>query len=300
MTILHYERWDVFTGQRFAGNPLAVVHDADGLDGGLMQAIANEFALPETTFLLTAAAPGCDTRLRIFTPRRELPMAGHPTIGATFALARARFIVPGTARIVVDLGIGPTLVGLDWGPGGLTAAWMRQRAPTFGPACTDVTAVAGVLGIAPGAILDAPAQVVSSGVALMFVPLRSRADVDAVSLDARGLTRLCAALDVAECPIYVFSLERGADDATTYSRMFAPGLGVPEDPATGGAGGPLGAYLARHFPSAIERGKAFVNLQGVRLGRPSRIHVRVGDAGDAGEVEVGGQAVRLGEGRLQL
>src|SRR5215218_10113223 len=128
MRYLHY---DVFTDTRFEGNQLAVFHDARGLTSGQMQTITREMNFSECTYILPSDVPGTDVRMRIFTPGTELPMAGHPTIGSTFALAEAGVIKRGTERFVFGLGVGPTPVALEWSGDRLRFAWMTQLNPTF-------------------------------------------------------------------------------------------------------------------------------------------------------------------------
>ena len=147
MPALQYIHLDVFTNQPFTGNQLAVFLDAEGIDERRMQRIANEMCLPETTFVLPPEAPGTDARVRIFTPSQELPMAGSPTIGTTFALAGAGRLRAGTDKAVLGLNIGPITVGLEWGPSALRFAWMTQPLPTLGPVIADTGAVAAALGL---------------------------------------------------------------------------------------------------------------------------------------------------------
>ena len=132
-----YLHYDVFTDARFEGNPLAVLPDARGLSTEQMQTIAQEMAFSETTFVLPRERDDTDIRMRIFTPAAELPMAGHPTIGSTFALAREGLIRPGAERFVFGLGVGPTPVDLSWDGEALSFAWMTQRAPEFGDTFDD-------------------------------------------------------------------------------------------------------------------------------------------------------------------
>ncbi len=303
MNTLAYQLWDVFTDVPFAGNQLAVVAHGESIAAGSMQQIANEFALPETVFVLPARERGCTHRLRIFTPRRELPMAGHPTIGAIFALARGGAFAPGTAQIRLELGIGPTAIDLEWHGETLACAWMTQPAPEFGPACVDTDLLGRVLGLEAAALAatGAPVQVVSSGVPLLFVCLGSRAEVDRAALDRSALVQLVSTLGVPECPVYVFTLEAGDDGALTYSRMFAPAFGIAEDPATGGAGGPLLGFVARYFPQVLRGDGPYLNRQGVSLGRPASIRLRRrARDGDGEDVQVGGTAVPVGEGSLRV
>jgi trans-2,3-dihydro-3-hydroxyanthranilate isomerase len=301
MSALEYVHLDVFTDQPFTGNPLAVFLDAEGLDEPRMQRIANEMAFPETTFVFPPEAPGTDARVRIFTPSKELPMAGHPTIGTTFALAGAGRLRAGADKAVLGLGIGPTTVRLQWSPSDLSFAWMTQPLPTLGPVVTDTVAVAAALRVQPGDLAGEhlPAQVASSGVPFLYVPLNSRAAVDAACVERTALCALLRAVNLDELPVFVFSPEPGDDDATVYSRMFAPIFGIPEDPATGGACGPLGAYLLQHNAASADAAAPLVNLQGVRMGRPSRIYIALSSIGrDLKEVRVGGKALLIGHGVL--
>jgi trans-2,3-dihydro-3-hydroxyanthranilate isomerase len=301
MSVLQYVHLDVFTDQPFTGNQLAVFLDAVEIDERRMQRIANEMAFAETTFVFPPEVSGTDARVRIFTPSRELPMAGSPTIGTTFALAGARRLRAGAAKTVLGLGIGPITVGLEWSQNGLRFAWMTQPIPEFGPIVTDAVAVAAALGVQPCdlAVGDLPVQVASSGVPFLYVPLNSRAAVDAASVERTKLRTLLRAVDLEELPVFVFSPEPADDDATVYSRMFAPVLGIPEDPATGGASGPLGAYLLKYNAVSADTASPLVSLQGVRMGRPSRIYIALSSrVGVLEEVRVGGEAVVVGEGTV--
>src|ERR671918_435643 len=142
-----YLHYDVFTERRFGGNQLAVFPDAGGLSAQTMQQIAREIGFAETTFVTTAERPGTDVRLRIFTPGTEMPMAGHPVVGSTFALARAGRIPKGRTDWVFGLSIGPTPVALEWSGDNLSFAWMTQRPPEFGRVTDDVAVVAKALGV---------------------------------------------------------------------------------------------------------------------------------------------------------
>ncbi|MGA7380951.1 MAG: PhzF family phenazine biosynthesis protein, partial [Terriglobales bacterium] len=280
----------------------AVFLDAAGIDEQRMLRIAKELALPETTFVLPPEAAGTDVRVRIFTPSLELPMAGSPTVGTTFALAGAGRLRAGADKVVLGLGIGPTTVGLEWGPSALRFAWMTQPLPTLGPVIADAVAVAAAIGVQPSDLAGGglPVEIASSGVPFVYVPLKSRAAVDAASLDRAKLCASLRAVNLEEHPVFVFSPEPADDDATVYSRMFAPVLGIPEDPATGGASGPLGAYLLQHNAVSADTASRLVSLQGVRMGRPSRIHIALSiRAGVLEEVRVGGEAVVVGDGTVR-
>jgi trans-2,3-dihydro-3-hydroxyanthranilate isomerase len=298
-----YLHLDVFTETPFTGNQLAVFVDAAGLDSDLMQAIAREMAFPETTFIFPAETSDTDVRVRIFTPSTELPMAGHPTIGTTFALAHEGRIHSESAIVMLGLGVGPTPVSLEWESDRLQFAWMTQPAPEFGSTLTDIKRLASALALEEGDIRDTtlPVQVVSSGVPFLFVPLVSRAAVNAAVLDRGAVGQFCQAANLPEIPVFVFSLEKADDDATVFSRMFAPVFGIPEDPATGGASGPLGSYLVHHRAVPAEQAVHMVSLQGVKMGRPSRIHISISARdGLIDRVRVGGQSVLVGEGMIQV
>jgi len=298
---LHY---DVFTSRRLEGNQLAVFPDARGLDASTMQAVTKEMNFSESTFILPAERPDTDIRMRIFTPGSELPMAGHPTIGSTFALAHEGVITPSRPRFVFELGVGPTSVELQWRGSDLTFAWMDQRRPDIRPpavAAEDLTRAVGVDHEAFRAT-TLPVEEISCGVPFIFLPLATRAAVDAAEPDAAAIRKLRSAFADGHVAVFVFTTEGATDDVTAYSRMFAPGLGVFEDPATGGASGPLGCYLVHNRVVPRDRADKIVSLQGVAMGRPSRIHIAIAsdEQGTITRVQVGGQAVLVGEGKLTL
>lgn len=298
-----YLHYDVFTDHLFGGNQLAVFLDGRGLTTETMQAIAKEMNFSETTFLLPAEKQGTDARLRIFTPGEELPTAGHPTIGSTFALARAGAIDRGRQSLTFACNIGPVPVAMTWSGDDLTFAWMTQALPTFGESMPDPARTAAALSLSPAAVAGTglPAQVVSCGVPFLFVPLTTRSAVDNVVVNAGLLEELLHATKSGAHGIFVFSAQPGDARATVYSRMFAPELGVMEDPATGIASGPLGCYLVRHKIVQPEKAEAMISLQGVKMGRPSHVHISIGvTKGEIASVRVGGEAVLAGEATLYV
>ena len=297
--MLSFLQYDVFTDKPLTGNQLAVFQDGRGLTTSDMQSIAREMNFAESTFVLPAEQSGTDVRMRIFTPDRELPIAGHPTIGSTFALAHLGIIRPAASRFVFGLNIGPVPVDLEWDGDGLRFAWMTQPNPTFGEPLKERDAVAATLGLtADDLATGLPVQEVSSGVPFLFVPLRGRDVVDRAVSDASAFRRL-AALTGTVLPIFLFALSAPGSGETVYSRMFAPGFGIPEDAATGGASGPLGCYLVRHGCVSGDAARKIVSLQGVAMRRPSRIHVEVIEQDEAfARVRVGGKAVLVGRGEL--
>lgn len=272
-----YLHIDVFTDRPLAGNQLAVLLHPAGLTTDEMLAITREMGFSETAFVFASDDPTADFRVRIFSLNlnREIEVAGHPTIGTVFALASRGLIEPGRPRLILELGIGPTPVDLEWEGSRLKFAWMEQRRPEFGGVLTDHAAVASALGVPPDAIRETglPVQQVSCGAPFLLVPLRTRADVDRAALDRAAMGRLLDTAGLVRRGVFVFSLEPGDDGATAYSRMF--GFGVVEDPATGNASGPLGSYLVRHGVVRPENARHLVSRQGVKMGRPSEVHIAV-------------------------
>jgi len=268
-----------------------------GLDTDSMQGLTRASNLSECTFVFPPEQAGTDHRVRIFTRTAETPFAGHPTIGTAFALAHAGVIKPGASHTTFGLGVGPTNIDLEWKDGRLAFAWMTQLKPTFGKTIDDSRALAGAIGVEA---LDprAPGQEVNCGSNFFIVPLPTRKAVDAAMMDRVKVDAVFAAAGIQRRGMYIFSTERGQDDATAYSRLL--GTGGIEDPATGSAAGPAGAYMAKHGFVPPERAGAIVFLQGVLVRRPSRLHVRAGmtDA-DVTSIKVGGAAVVVGEGTMQ-
>jgi trans-2,3-dihydro-3-hydroxyanthranilate isomerase len=301
MQTYRYLHLDVFTDAPFEGNQLAVFPEPQGLTPEQMQTITREMNFSECTFILPAEAPGTDVRMRIFTPGEELPMAGHPTIGSTFALAKEGVIKPGRPGFVFGLGVGPTPVSLDWKGSTLDFAWMTQKNPQFGNAVTDRAAFARAIGVASSDLANTPVQVVSCGVPFLFAALNSRRAVDEVSVDVPSYSEVCKASDVESLPLFVFTAARAQShgDEAVYSRMLAPGFGIAEDPATGGASGPLGCYLFKYRLLDRTALTHAISLQGVKMLRPSRVHISIDADGDAiARVRVGGRSVLVGDGRL--
>jgi trans-2,3-dihydro-3-hydroxyanthranilate isomerase len=299
-----YLHYDVFTDHLFGGNQLAVVLDGRGLPADTMQAIAKEMNFSETTFILPPERTDTDVRMRIFTPGEELPSAGHPTVGSTFALARTGVIDRGREHFVFGLGIGPVPVSLKWDGEDLSFVWMTQSLPTFGEPISDPARAAAALSLSPAAVAGTgqPVQVVSCGVPFVYVPLTTRSAVDSAVVNRDALHVLFEAAKADVHGVFLFSTEVRGERATVYSRMFAPDIGVSEDPATGIASGPLGCYLVRHKIVAADKADAMLSLQGVKMGRPSHVHISIGVAKDGAieRVRVGGEAVLAGEGTLYV
>ncbi len=297
-----YLHLDVFTDRAFEGNQLAVFPEPQGLSAAQMQAIAKEMNFSESTFIFPREGTG-DVRMRIFTPGAELPIAGHPTIGSTFALAHEGTIARGREQFVFELGVGPTPVSLEWGPSGLDFAWMTQPLPTFGTIIRGRETFAAAVGVSARDLVDGlPLQNVSCGVPFLFVPLANRKAVDSVAIDRKALAACCGESGLEEMPVFFFTTDRtGGGDETVYSRMLAPGFGIAEDPATGSASGPLGSYLLQHGVVTADAARSMLSLQGVAMGRPSRIHISIdSDQGRITRVRVGGKSVLVGRGELSV
>jgi len=292
---------DVFTDRLFGGNPLAVVCDARGLTDGEMAAIAGEMNLSETTFVLPPTRPDCDARVRIFTPRRELAFAGHPTIGTSFVLATHGMLPAGARTLTLEEGVGPVPVRLEGDPAAPAFLWMRHGAATFGPPLAPRADFAAALGLTEDDLLtNAPVQTGTTGSAFLYIPLKDRATVDRAALDVPAILRCFS--DTAAVGVFVFAPDSNLTSNRVYARMFAPHTsGIPEDPATGSASGPLGAYLVRHGLVTPDETVRIVSEQGTKMGRQSFIHIAVTTKmGAVTGIEVGGSAVPVLEGILSL
>jgi trans-2,3-dihydro-3-hydroxyanthranilate isomerase len=291
-----YVHLDVFTDRRLQGNQLFVFVQPGGLDTDAMQALTRESNLSECTFVFPPETAGTDHRVRIFTRTAETPFAGHPTIGTAFALAHTGVLKPGLSQTTFGLGVGPTNIDLEWKDGKLAFAWMTQLKPTFGKTIDDSRALAAAIGVEA---LDprAPGQEVNCGSNFFIVPLPSRKAVDAAAIDRAKIDAVFGAAGIQRRGMYIFSTERGQDDATAYSRLL--GTGAIEDPATGSAAGPAGAFMAKHGFVPPDRAGSIVFLQGVLVRRPSRLHVRATMSGaEVTGIKVGGGAVVVGDGTM--
>ena len=293
-----YIHLDVFTDHRLQGNQLFVFVQPAGLDTETMQTMTRESNLSENTFVFPPEQAGTDYRVRIFTRTAETPFAGHPTIGTAFALAHTGALKPGLSHTTFGLGVGPTNIDLEWKDRRLAFAWMTQQKPTFGKTVTDMAALAAAIGLdAADVERRAPAQEVYSGSNFFIVPLASRKAVDAAVVDRAKVDAVFAAAGIQRRGLYVFSTERGQDDADAYSRMLPTG-GI-EDPATGSAVGPAGCFAAKYGFVPPAKAGSMVFQQGVLARRPSRLHVKVAMTGaEVTGVKVGGASVVVGEGTM--
>jgi trans-2,3-dihydro-3-hydroxyanthranilate isomerase len=298
---------DVFTEVPFGGNPLAVFPDAEGLGPEEMQKLAREMNLSETTFVLPPDEATADFKVRIFTPAVELPFAGHPVVGTHWLLAhlgRVELEEP-TTEVRFQLGVGVLPAELEVAEGRVEGVVITSGSPRFLDILDDVGGLAAALGLSSEAITATglPVQVVSTGIPCLIVPVRSLAEVqqlDASGLNVADLRMACGPARVDT--VLVFALETERREATAHVRVFAPMVGVPEDPATGSGNGSLGAYLVQHRAVPITEGtNQFIVEQGAELGRPSTLHLLVDSSGgEVTRVRVGGHVVPVLEGTIRF
>jgi trans-2,3-dihydro-3-hydroxyanthranilate isomerase len=280
MPVVRYVLVDVFTDRPFAGNQLAVFTDARALDTETMQALAREMNFSESTFVLPAEQGG-HARVRIFTPLRELPFAGHPTLGTAIVLG----LSTGLDGIRLETGAGIIPLRFEREGGGVSFAWMTQPLPKPIPFAQGAQLLQA-LGVPASGL---PIEAYDNGVQHAYVELPAPEAVAALRPDQQRLLAL---------PPLGFNTFAGAGKRWK-TRMFAPGHGVAEDPATGSAAGPLAVHLARH--GRIAWGEEIVIEQGAELGRPSLLHARAsGSAEGVTAVEVGGAAVVMGRGEFNI
>lgn len=271
---------DVFTDQPLAGNQLAVFTDARGLAAETMEALAREMHFSESVFLLPGGREA-EATIRIFTPSRELPFAGHPTLGAAFVIGAT--VQLDMLRLMTGRGVVP--VRLEREGASVRFGWMAQPLPTWAP-FAEGERLCRALGVAGSGL---PITVYDNGVRHVYVKLPSREAVAALAPDLAALEAL------GDYGINAFA----GEGERWKTRMFAPGHGVAEDPATGSAAGPLAAHLVRH--GVVPSGAEIAIEQGAELLRPSTLHARVVGQQDALEsVEVGGAAVVVGRGELRI
>jgi trans-2,3-dihydro-3-hydroxyanthranilate isomerase len=303
-------QFDVFTDRKFCGNPLAVFPEAEGITDDQMMKIAREMNLSETVFVLKSESDEVLRRLRIFTPMREIPFAGHPIVGTWTALAQEGVVpVPeggnGWQRIFHEVGIGILPVDIEFKDGKPVQVEMTQGTFKIIEEIDDAheqAEVARALGLAREDLDESlPIQVVTTGLSCLAVPIRSLADLRDIRVDATLLADIYQRHGGTGCHAFVReTIEVGASRA--HARFFAPADNIPEDPATGSACGALGGYLVHHGGLSMEPENGrykFVIEQGDFIHRPSRINLDVkGQPGKVEEVKVGGPAVLVARGEV--
>lgn len=302
MNVYHYYHVDVFTTQRFGGNQLAVFLEAEGLSTEMMQTIAREINFSETAFVFPPQDDVTDFKLRIFTPQMELPLAGHPTIGTAFVLHHAGVVQfeGDTHEIKVEKGVGIIPVVYQKDGENNVIPTMTQPVPKFGDIWENRSVVADLLSLTVADLHpDYPVQGGSAGVPFLYIPIR----------DSEALAKIKIRLDVwndaikdTDYPhVFAFTPLKDRPTPTVRSRMFAPQMGIPEDPATGAASGPLGAYLVKYGIVSADESHRIISEQGFDFGRPSIIHINVElDGDEIQRVMVGGNSVYIGEGSITV
>lgn len=303
---------DVFTDTAFCGNPLAVFPEAEGLSDEEQLKIAREMNLSETVFVLPPRAERTLRRLRIYTPAREIPFAGHPIVGTWNALAREGVVpVPdggtGWTQIQHEVGIGVLPVDIEFKDGQPVQVVMTQGAFEIQGEIDDSqeqSEIARALGLAREDLDEGlPIKIISTGLPSLAVPIRSLADLRSCRVNAGLLAEIYTRARATAC--YAFTRETiEVGKARAHARLFAPADNIPEDPATGSAGGALGAYLVHHGAAGVDpvEGKfSFVIEQGDFINRPSRINLEVtGAPGAIERVRVGGPSVIVARGEVMF
>ena len=288
---------DVFTDQPFGGNPLAVLPDARGLSTDQMQRLAREFNLSETVFVLPPDDPAHNQRLRIFVPTKEIPFAGHPTIGAAIILAHlgAFDLGPGGGSIIFEMAAGLVPVTIRSEDGRPVAATLTapKRPEIAAPPAPE--AMASLLSLEPGQIVQTGAA--STGNPFLLVQVKDRAALASAQIDMAALDRQAEDLFATEPLVFTDDAPEGFD---YQARMFAPLSGIPEDPATGSAAASFAGWLGHQDP--LEDGTIRRMIaQGIEMGRPSRLGIEVDkQAGEVTAVRVTGSAVLISEGEIEV
>ncbi|MGS2618133.1 PhzF family phenazine biosynthesis protein [Micromonospora sp. LZ34] len=284
MSTLAYEIVDVFTDRPFAGNPLAVVFGAEGLATEQMQALALEFNLSETVFVLPPTQVGATYRARIFTPAEELPFAGHPSVGAAVTASRRGMF--GVGQVTQECGAGVLPIEVT-----ATGATLTGGTPTLGPEL-DPEPLLEMAGLSADDHLGPAPRVAGCGLEFPYLPVRP----DAV---ARARVNAAAAQRYGVEHVSVFSWD--ADSQTAHARVFVPGLGVPEDPATGSAALGLGVWLVASGLLPGEGRSSYDVLQGLEINRPSALTCTVTAAGGAAVgATVAGQVMPVARGEIMV
>lgn len=293
---------DVFTPTPFGGNQLAVFPDARGIPDSALLDITREFNFSEVTFCYPPEDAAHTRRVRIFTPDKEMPFAGHPTIGTAAALALAEGALPdGRGRFLFEMGVG--IVPVEVRVESPTLAWAEfsvAKLPEVGPHAPTINTLADILSLEPGDLMGGAMspQAVSCGYPFLLVPLKSLKALKASRVRMDPWERTLQRFWAPEILVAARDPEQG--EHHWRARMFAPGIRVPEDPATGSAIAAFGGWLAMKEPKA-DGSFAWSVDQGIEMGRPSRLDVSADKAGgQVTAVRVAGRAVLMSEGRLRL
>ncbi|MBY5395088.1 PhzF family phenazine biosynthesis protein [Rhizobium leguminosarum] len=299
-----YSVYDVFTDRKLAGNPLAVIFDGDDLSDEAMQAITREINLSETVFVQPSTNPAYAARLRIFTPGRELPFAGHPTVGTAVALAeRAHGAATRDLVSVLEENVGPVRCAVRLREGEASFAEFdlpRKSQPATMP--LDKLGIADALSLKVTEIgfENHVPSVWSAGVPFLLIPVHDVGAAQRLEFDPQLWEKIVPFVDGALASAYVYCRGGVNHVAKFHARMFASGMGIVEDPATGSAAAALSGAI-HHFDRLTDGHHPIMIEQGVEMGRPSFIHLHIDvDGGTISNARIGGQAVRLASGTLDL
>ncbi|AFY38010.1 phenazine biosynthesis protein PhzF family [[Leptolyngbya] sp. PCC 7376] len=294
MTRYIFHTLDVFTNQIFGGNPLAVFPEAEGLSSQQMQAIAQELNLSETVFVLPSENEVCDFKLRIFTPRAEIPFAGHPTVGTAYLLAYLGKVLPLKHIINLEEGVGTIPVALHWFDKQIqTTALQAAQLPAF--SVSPSLDIANLLSLEANDLADnLDAAVISCGLPFFYIPLTTKEAVDNCALNMTLWQKELAQSDSQN--IYIFTVEKNE----IYARMFAPGLGITEDPATGSAATSLAGYLHKYIDSETSE-QTWQITQGIKMGRSSELLLTFKlENKQISMISVGGSSVLVSCGEMNV
>jgi trans-2,3-dihydro-3-hydroxyanthranilate isomerase len=288
---------DVFTDRPLAGNQLAVVLDAQDIPGEVMQRIANEMNLAETSFVLPPDNPAHAAKVRIFTPAVEMPFAGHPTVGTAWVVATQGLVPGGALEFTLEEGVGPVRVRGVEGPDGLTF-WLTHPPMSFVEVFEDRDRVAAAIGVTAQELREnVPVQVATTGVPFLYIPMKDARAVDSAVSNEQKLRDLFEGREAR--PVFMYAAN-GVN--RLYRRMFAPHVfDIPEDPASGSANGPMGAFAVKYGLVPRAPKVALVSEQGVKMGRRSVIQIELtyASAGDLpSKIEVGGTVRQVLTGTL--
>ena len=296
-----YEIFDVFTQERLAGNPLAVVHDAKGLDGEAMQRIAREFNLSETAFLFPPENALHTAQVRIFTPDYEMPFAGHPTVGSAIALAEREYGEGATRILVLEEKVGPVRCVVSRNGAASFAEFDLPKPPEPLPLAADAASIGAALGLGPHEIgfENHRVDLWSAGVPYVTIPVAGLEAAAKARLDNAAWAELAPRKENgALASAYVYCRETLGHDSNFHVRMFVPGNPSYEDPATGSAAAAFAGAIAR-FDAPVDGVSRFWIEQGIEMGRPSRIRLEIDlEQGRITAGRIGGHAVRTASGVL--
>jgi trans-2,3-dihydro-3-hydroxyanthranilate isomerase len=287
-----YHLLDVFTDKKFGGNQLAIFEDATEIPSEMFQNIARELNLSETVFLFPINMSG-QYPMRIFTPVKELPTAGHPSIGTAYLLAQNFLKEDGKITITLAQNIGPIEVKIRMSKKGPLMATMYQVPPHFGDILDNRVEIAQLFNLAVSDLMDYPIQEVSCGVPYIIVPVKTLENIQSLTFNTQVWEQLKSILK--DHSVYVFTPKGLLPNGDLHGRMFAPEIGITEDPATGSANGPLACYL---FKYGIKKGP-LISEQGFEMNRPSILYIEIESEKEMiKKVKVGGQAVLVGQGQF--